>query len=125
MTQLGLNILGITDAHLSPDLIDKARTTIRRVFPSDTAIIMFPTTRPAPNSFRQNTMGGQFFIVDHHWAKWVRHKRVEPSGLALVATIRFTYAHTTLTVIQAMVPPYSKERYLLSHQSELANTKPQ
>ena len=63
MIQLGLNILGITDAHLPPDLIDKARTTIRRVFPPDTAIIMFPTTRPAPNSFRQNTMGGQLFIV--------------------------------------------------------------
>jgi hypothetical protein len=111
MTQLGLNILGITDAHLPPDLIDKARTTIRRVFPPDTAIIMFPTTRPAPNSYRQNTMGGQFFIVDYHWAKWVGYKRVEPSGLALVASIRFTYAHTTLTVIQAMVPPYSKEPF--------------
>jgi hypothetical protein len=33
MTQLGINIMGITDAHLPPDLIDKTHTAIRRVFP--------------------------------------------------------------------------------------------
>ena len=54
-------------------------------------------------------MGGQFFIVDRHWAKWVGHKRVEPSGLALVASFRLTYKTRTLTIIQTMVPPYSKE----------------
>jgi hypothetical protein len=43
MFQLGINILGITDAHLPPDLlVDKARTTIRRVFPPDTSIIVSP-----------------------------------------------------------------------------------
>jgi hypothetical protein len=119
MSQLGTNILGITDAHLPPDLIDKATATIRRALPPDTAIITFPTTRPTPNSYRQNTMGGQFFIIDQHWAKWVGHKRVEPSGLALVASIRITYANTTLTVIQAMVPPYSKEPFSMWNRLKL------
>ena len=54
-------------------------------------------------------MGGQFFIVDRQWAKWAGHKRVEPSGLALAASIRFTYGRHALTIIQVMVPPYSKE----------------
>jgi hypothetical protein len=118
MFQLGVNILGITDAHLPPDLMDKARATIRRVFPPETAIIAFPTTRPTPNSYRQNTMGGQSFIVDHLWAKWVGHKRVEPSGLALAASIRLTYGRQTLTIIQAMVSPLLQRTYLNVGSSE-------
>lgn len=64
MIQLGVNILGITNDHISPDLIDKARATIRRVFPPDTAVITFSTTRSNLDSFRRNTMEGQIFIVD-------------------------------------------------------------
>lgn len=55
----------------------------------------------------QNTIG----IIDRQWAEWAGHKRVEPSGLALAASVRFTYGHQALTFIQAMVPPYSKEPF--------------
>jgi hypothetical protein len=90
-----------------------AHTAIRRVFLPETAIIAFPITRLTPNSYRQNIMGGQFFIVDRQWAKWAGHKRVEPSGLALAASIRSTYGNQILTVIQVMVPPYSKEPFFM------------
>jgi hypothetical protein len=58
-------------------------------------------------------MGGQFFLINSQWERWIGHHRSDPSELALVVSFRVTYNRLVLSIIQVMIPPKSLGPYTM------------
>jgi hypothetical protein len=108
-----ISILGMTDARTPADRVDRMKQQFHHSLPYGTAVIAFPTSRPCTLSGRNMTMGGQVFIIDRQWEQWIGSHRSDPSGLALVTSIRVTYNQSSLSIIQVMVPPKSRGPYTM------------
>lgn len=109
MNAAQISILGMTDARTPEKRSIRMTQHFHNDLPYDMAVITFCTTRPSTLSGRNMTVGEQSLIIDRQWEHWVGSHRCDPSGLALVTTIRVTYNNSALSIIQVMVPSKSRK----------------